>query len=197
VDFDQVIKRRRMIREFSDRPISRDVIERIVDAARRGPSAGFSQGIEFVVVTEPQRRAELVAIAAVGQKMRAGLEPAPAHIVLCVSADVYRRRYREPDKQRVRAHMSDDDLWHVPFWWVDAGAAMMLLLLAAGNEGLASFFYGVWRTADLASLLALPDEYTPAGIVTVGHRAADELAVGSAVARRRRPSSEVVHWERW
>jgi nitroreductase len=197
MDFDRIIQRRRMVRSFRSDPVSTETVERIVDVARRAPSAGFSQGVEFVIVTEPVLRDKVVAIASVGERMRAGLAPAPAHIVLCVSADVYRQRYREPDKQRIRANMSDDDLWHVPFWWVDAGAAMMSLLLAAGNEGLASFFYGVWRTAELSTVLDIPNAYTPAGIVTIGHRAESERPQGSTITRRRRPAEHVVHWNRW
>jgi nitroreductase len=74
---------------------------------------------------------------------------------------------------------------------------MMLLLLAATNEGLASFFYGVWRMDELKSLLSVPDEHTPIGIVTIGHRSNDEAPLGSALSQRRRPPEEVVHWEGW
>jgi nitroreductase len=177
--------------------VAPEAVGRILDTGRRAPSAGYSQGVDFVVVTEAERRAELVRLVSVGRQMRAGLEPAPVHIVVCTSAETYRKRYREPDKQRVRAHMSDDDLWHVPFWWVDAGAAMMLLLLATVNEGLASFFYGVWRTDELKALLSIPDEHTPIGVVTIGYPAPDEERLGSMLSRRRRPRAEVVHQERW
>jgi nitroreductase len=197
VDFQDVVRKRRMVRAFSDQPVARETVERIIDVARRAPSAGFSQGVEYVVVTEPARRAELMRIAAVGGKQRSGLERAPVHIVVCVSAEIYRQRYRQPDKLRVRGTAGDDELWHVPFWWVDAGAAMMLLLLAATNEGLASFFYGVWRMDELKSLLSVPEEHTPIGMVTIGHRAPDEAPVGSALSQRRRAMQDVVHWEGW
>jgi nitroreductase len=197
MDFGDVVRKRRMVRAFSDAPISQDALERILDAARRGPSAGYSQGVEFVVVTEPERRLDLARIAAVGGRMLEGIAPAPVHIVVCTSAEIYRRRYREPDKERVRANMSDDDLWHVPYWYVDAGAAMMLILLAAVDEGLSAFFYGVWRQEELRALLAIPQEYAPIGIVTLGHAAPDEQRQGSALSRRRRPPGDVIHRERW
>jgi len=186
-----------MVRSFTDAPVAQDAIDRILDAARRGPSAGYSQGVEFVIVTEPERRLALVRIAAAGERMLEGLQRAPAHIIVCTSAEIYRRRYREPDKQRVRANMSDDDLWYVPYWHVDAGAAMMLILLAAVDEGLSAFFYGVWRQDDLRALLGIPADHTPVGIVTIGHPAPDEQRLGSALSRRRRPFDDVVHRERW
>lgn len=197
MDFRDVVRKRRMVRSFTGAPVAQDAVDRILDTARRGPSAGYSQGVEFVVVTEPGRRLELVRIAAVGARMLEGLQRAPAHIVVCTSAEVYRRRYREPDKQRVRANMSDDDLWHVPYWYVDAGAAMMLILLAAVDEGLSAFFYGVWRQDDLKALLGIPDEHAPIGIVTIGHAAPAEPRLGSALSRRRRPFDDIVHRERW
>ena len=197
MDFRDVVRKRRMVRSFSDAPVAQDALDRILDAARRGPSAGYSQGVEFVVVTEPERRLDLVRIAAVGGRMLEGLERAPVHIVVCTSADIYRRRYREPDKLRVRASMSDADLWHVPYWYVDAGAAMMLILLAAVDEGLSAFFYGVWRQDDLKALLGVPDEHAPIGIVTIGHAAPSERPQGSATTRPRRPLGEIAHRERW
>lgn len=191
------VRKRRMVRSFTEAPVAADALERILDTARRGPSAGYSQGVELVVVTEPERRRELVRIASVGAHMHQGLRRAPVHIVVCTSAEIYRRRYREPDKQRVRANMSDDDLWHIPYWYVDAGAAMMLLLLAAVDEGLSAFFYGVWRRDDLKALLAVPEQHTPVGVVTVGHAAPDAERQGSAISRRRRPLDDVVHREHW
>jgi nitroreductase len=73
----------------------------------------------------------------------------------------------------------------------------MLILLAAVDEGLSAFFYGVWRQDDLKALLSIPDEHTPIGIVTIGHAAPDEQRQGSALSRRRRPLDDVVHRERW
>src|SRR5205085_12254606 len=55
VEFSDVVRRRRMVRQFAQRPVQREVLERILDTARRGPSAGFSQGFEFVVLDAPEQ----------------------------------------------------------------------------------------------------------------------------------------------
>jgi nitroreductase len=63
MEFREVVRRRRMVRKFSDEPIDRAVIERIAAIAQRAPIAGFSQGQRLVVVTDPQLRRRLGEIA--------------------------------------------------------------------------------------------------------------------------------------
>jgi nitroreductase len=186
-----------MVRSFSDEPVDPEVIERIVDAARRGPSAGFSQGIEFVVVTDAELRQELGRLVTNRETASEAIARAPVHILICSSAEIYKSRYRQPDKERVRQHVSDDVLWQIPFWHVDAGAALMLLLLAAVNEGVDAGFIGVWRQDAVRDLLGVPNTYDITGMAMVGHRSDDERPQGSTLSRRRRARDAVVHRERW
>jgi nitroreductase len=190
-----------MVRSFTDEPVAPEVVERILDIARRGPSAGYSQGVEFVVITDPATRA---AIAAPGAEMLAQsghnnfVAQAPVHVAICVSPEIYRARYREPDKQRVVSDWEDDRLWETPFWYTDAGAALMLLLLAAVDEGIAAAFIGGEQKL-YRELLGIPEEYIPVGVALLGHEAPDAREFGdvSATTRARRPLSEIVHRERW
>lgn len=188
-----MVRKRRMVRSYLPDPVDRAVLERIVDAGVRAPSAGFAQGQSFVVVTDPATRAAIAELADEHRYVAAGFEPwisrAPAHIVVCVSVEAYRRRYREPDKG------VDVDDWPVPYWWVDAGASLEALLLAAVDEGLGAGFLGVHRLGGLQRLLGLPDDVTPIGVVTVGRPAPDRRS-GSA-RRGRLPRWRVVHWQRW
>jgi nitroreductase len=196
VDFARVVGRRRMVRRYLDRPVEPDAVERIVSTALRGPSAGFSQGVRLVVVTESERRVAIAELCGEAEHVARGRDPwlsvAPVHVVLCVRPDDYRERYAESDKA---ASVSPDD-WDVPFWWVDAGAALMLLLLAAVDEGLGA---GVLQIADppsLRALLDVPDDVDPVALVTIGHPADDPGPRGSA-SRDRRPAADTVHWQRW
>lgn len=190
-----------MVRSFTDDPVADDVVERILDVARRGPSAGYSQGIEFVVVTDPETR-EMIAAPGDAVFKTSGhrnfVRQAPVHIVICANPDIYKERYREPDKMRVRERVPDDLLWAVPFWYTDAGCAMMLILLAAVNEGIAAAFVGLPDSV-FRERLAIPEAYTPIGIVLLGHEAPDARQYGdvSAATRPRRPLSDVIHRERW
>jgi nitroreductase len=201
MDFADVVRKRRMVRSFTDEPVAPDVVDRILDIARRGPSAGYSQGVEFVVITDAQTR---MARAAAADEVlaKAGLRnfvaQAPVHIALCVSAEIYRARYREPDKQQVVSGTTEEELWATPYWYVDGGAALMLMLLAAVNEGVAACFVGA-EPDELRALVGVPDDYHPIGVVLLGHEAPDARQIGdvSAIRRPRRPLSEIVHRERW
>lgn len=203
-DFYDLVRRRRMVRSFSDEPVDPGAVDRILDAARRAPSAGYSQGVEFVVVTDARVRRAVAApsedmLASVGMENFAA--QAPVHVVLTVSPEVYKARYREADKQQVVADVEEDDLWTVPFWYSDAGAAQMLILLAAVHEGLGAAFVGILPSEHprVRELLGIPEEYLLIGIALLGHpspRAADYGDV-SARPRRRRPFDAVVHRERW
>jgi nitroreductase len=201
MNFLDVVRKRRMVRSFTDEPVAPEVVERILDIARRGPTAGYSQGVEFVVITSDDAR---TAVAAIGQEVLATsghhnfVAQAPVHVMVCVSAEIYRARYREPDKQKVVADMTDEQLWATPFWYVDAGAALMLMLLAAVHEGVAAAFVG-GEPHELRRIAGVPEDYHPIGIVLLGHEAPDAREFGdvSAVTRPRRPLSEIVHRERW
>jgi 5,6-dimethylbenzimidazole synthase len=195
MEFQEILRRRRMVRNYLPDPVDTEALERVVQAARRAPSAGFSQGTGFVIVTEPDLRTAIAASCHEPEYVAAGFDPwvsrAPAHIVLCVSEDAYHRRYREPDK--VDEHGNEID-WPVPFWWVDAGAALMLVLLAAVDEGLAAGFLGA-NAKDLRTILKLPGEMIPVGIVTMGYPAPDRRS--GSLKRGWRPDDQVIHWQTW
>jgi len=201
VDFIDVVRRRRMVRSFTDEPVAADVLERVLDTARRGPSAGYSQGVEFVVVTDSATR-EAIAAPDADMLAQSGhpnfVAQAPVQVVICTNPEIYRARYREPDKMAAVADESDEDLWEVPYWYTDAGAALMLMLLAAVDEGVAAAFVGC-DAGQLRELLGIPPEYVPIGIVLLGHEAADARQYGdvSATRRKRRPLTDVVHRDRW
>ncbi len=184
-----------MVRNYLDQPVDPQVLAQIVDTGRRAPSAGFSQGQAFVVITDDGTRAAVAALADEESYVATGFDPwisrAPALIVVCVSEEAYRSRYREPDKLVDGQEIE----WPVPYWWVDAGAALQNLLLAAVDAGLAAGFLGTHALEGLSRLLDMPEEYVPIGVVTVGHPAPDRRS--GSLARGWRPASEVIHWNRW
>ncbi len=185
-----------MVRNYRPDPVPAESISRIVNAARKAPSAGFSQGVSFIVVTEESTRSQIADLAGESSYVAGGFDPwvsrAPAHIVVAVSEHTYHQRYREADK--VRTDGSEID-WPIPFWWVDAGAALMLVLLAAVNEGLAAGFLGVHSIPGLRQLLGIPAEVTPLGIITVGYPLPDRRS--GSLDRGWKPEEQVVHFEKW
>lgn len=196
MEFSEVLRRRRMVRNYTDEPIEPLALERVARAALRAPSAGFSQGLALVIVTDAASRRRLADAAGEPEYVTRGFDPwisrAPAHIILSVSEEAYHRRYRMPDKVDEHGHEID---WPVPYWWVDAGAGLMAILLAAVDEGLAAGFLGAHSIDDLRAILGIPAEYAPIGIVTLGHPAPDRRS--SSLDRGARSVEDVVHRERW
>lgn len=199
MDFYEVLRRRRMVRSYDDTfEVPPDQLERVLEAGRRGPTAGFSQGQSFVVVTEPATRERVAAIVREPFYKERGLEPwisrAPVHVVLCTSQASYADRYSEPDKAGTAGA---EGRWPVPWWYWDAGASFMLLLLAAVNEGLAAGFLAFDHEAQkpVRELLGIPNEVMPAGVVTIGKPARDRRS--SSLDRGWKPASDVIHRERW
>jgi nitroreductase len=196
MEFTEVLSRRRMVRNYTDQPVDGDALDRIAAAALRAPSAGNSQAIGVVVVTDETTRRAIADIAEEPAYVAAGFDPwisrAPAHIVISVSERVYRDRYSEPDKLGPDGEQIQ---WPVPYWWVDAGASMMAVLLAAVDEGLAAGFLGVHSVPDLSALLGIPDDFHPIGVVTVGHPAPDRRS--GSLDRPRKTAQDVVFSDRW
>ena len=197
MDFLDVVHKRRMIRNFTDEPVSDEVIERIVEAGQHAPSAGFSQGVVYVVVTEAKTRRRIAEIAGEAEGyVRAGFDPfisrAPVHILICTSEQVYHDRYNERDK---KPEGEDEIEWPIPYWHTDAGCSLMLVLLAAVNEGLGSAFVGVHDPAELQRLLGIPADYLPIGVTMIGHPAPDTKS--GSLKRGRRSLDDVLHRERW
>jgi nitroreductase len=190
-----LVRRRRMVRRYRPDPVDTATLERILDLARHAPSAGHSQGQHFVVVRDHATRRRIAALCREPEYLARGFEPwlscAPVHVVPCVDPRAYHRRYAEPDKAASRG----PDAWDVPFWHVDGGAALMLLLLAVVEEGLAAGFLDVPDPGALRALLDIPGEVLPLGLVTIGHPGEDRRS--GSLARGHRPLSTIVHDERW
>ena len=54
MEFADVVRKRKMVHTFEQRPVDEAVVDRLLDIARRGPSAGFSQGTDFLVLDRPE-----------------------------------------------------------------------------------------------------------------------------------------------
>ena len=136
-------------------------------------------------------------LARVMQTSTPWLESASVHVLVLTREEDYHERYRLPDK----LDDGEEIDWPVPYWFVDAGASLMLLLLAAVDEGLAAGVSGVPRpaAADLRVAFGIPEDVTPVALVTIGMPAPDPRwsAVTSRRTQARRPLEEVVRWETW
>ncbi len=196
MEFSDLIQKRRMVRNFKPDPIDPATVERILAVAQRGPSAGFTQGQDFVVVTDAEMKRQIARLCHEESYVESGFDPfisgAPVLIIPCTTEAAYHRRYQQADKV-------DDDgneiNWPVPYWFMDVGCGVMLILLAVIDEGLAAGFAGAHDLNALRNLLGIPAEVSPVGVIPIGYPAPDKRS--PSLKRGRRPSRDVVHQEKW
>jgi nitroreductase len=198
MEFVDVVRRRRIVRHFANEPVDRAILERIADVAQRAPSAGFSQGQRLLVVTDPELKRQVAAICGEEELTGAGFDrwisECAALFIPCVSEEVYHARYREPDKVDEDGKEID---WPVPYWWMDIGCTVMLVLLAAVDEGLAAGFAGTDADGYVAlrALLGIPPDHAPVGVIPVGRPLPDKRS--PSLQRGWLPTEEFARWERW
>jgi len=212
MDFQDVVRRRRMVRSFTPEPLAGDQVERILANAVRAPSAGFSQGWAFVVLESAEDRARFWAAATPTSSprdltaWRDGLRRAPLIVLAMASRDAYLRRYAEQDKAGARLATpgawteADETRWPVPYWHVDTGMAALLMLQTAVDLGLGACFFGIGapERPRVYAELGVPPEYEATGVLAFGHPdPAAAGAAGSPARRERKPLDQVVHRGGW
>lgn len=193
MEFQDVVRRRRMVRTFTPDPVPPESLDRILHNATRGPSAGFSQGQAFLVL----EGAELETFWTVGAAwVHESARTAPLVIVPLSSKRVYLDRYAEDDKgwtDRAESH------WPVPYWHIDTGMAALLILQTAVDEGLGAVFFGFDPSlvTEFREAFGVPEDHEPIGAIAIGRSAEPKPTNTSAITRRRRSLDDVVHRGRW
>jgi nitroreductase len=190
-----------MVRHFDDRRVDPEVLERVLAAGLRAPSAGYSQGYAVVVLTEASERERFWDVTATDQESaswspetRAGVMRAPVLAIALSCKRAYLDRYARPDKGWTDR---DETRWPVPYWHIDAGMVALLMLLKAVDEGLGALFMGMAPAVIPAfrGAFGVPDDHDVVGVVCLGHEAAD--APRRDLGSRRLAVDDVVHRGRW
>jgi len=187
-----------MTRNFSGQPLDAGVVDALLAAALRAPSAGNTQGREFVVLEGADQTSRYwqaatdVAWRATSPRF-GGLSRAPVVVLVFADPEAYRSRYREPDKSPDGRDLE----WVVPFWFVDAAFATMHLLLAATDQGVGAAFLGNFRGEDaVRTSFGVPERLRWLGAVLLGQGAEPDPASSSA-ERHPRTLEESVHRGQW
>ena len=191
----EIIRHRRMTRDFTEEPVDPTAVRELLDLARRAPSAGFTQGVEFLVIDEPS---ELWAITLPAERRAEfpwpGLLRAPVIVVPLADEAAYRDRYGEPDKAATGLGTGE---WTVPYWFVDAAFATQNLLLLVAEAGLGALFFGLFeQERRVLDRFGVPASVRAIGAVALGHPGPDDRPSHSA-QRDRRDADAVVHWGHW
>ena len=198
MEFQDVVERRRMVRNYEDRPLPPGVLDRMLSNATRAPSAGFTQGWAFLVLEGQEETGRFWDATFPGRSREdfawPGLFRAPALVVALSHERAYLDRYAEPDKGWTDR---DPTRWPVPYWHVDTGFAVLLMLLTAVDAGLGASFFGIFpeRVDAFRRAFGVPPDRTPVGALTVGYPAPHRPS--RSLARGRRSLDEVVHRGRW
>ena len=197
MELGEVVRRRRMVRRFDRRPLPAEVLDRILRSATRAPSAGFSQGLDLLVIEGGDAVRGFWTATADPRFGKPYSTAEPPVIVLVLSdKQAYLDRYGAPDKAGLG--MDSEEGWPVPYWDMDAAMAVMLMLLTAVDEGVGAWWFGVFHGAEaLLRDLGVPPGRRLVGAVALGWPAGDDRPSGSARTRPRRPFDQVVHWGRW
>ena len=149
---------RRTIRRFKPAPVPRDLLERLVNAARLAPSAANVQPLEFVIVDEAGIKAEVfpalkwAAYIAPAGDPRPGEEPA-AYVVTVVNSKLREKMFE-----------------------YDVGAAMENMILAALAEGVGSCWLLSIDRDKLRAVLGVPGEYRIDSVLALGYPAEEPAA---------------------
>lgn len=202
MDFEEVLRRRHMTRRFEPTPIDPGLLDEVLLAATRAPSAGFTQGLDLLALTGSVRREAFWRLASDAAWRRAdpdapALLSAPAIVLPVANPDAYAERYAEQDKSTTLLAGRSADTWPTPYWMVDAAFATMLVLLAATARGLGALFFQLHAAEeDLLEGLAIPPGRSLIGALALGWPAAEQR-IGSPARRARRAPADVIHKEVW
>jgi nitroreductase len=206
MEFNDVIKRRRMVRAFTAEPLAPGTADRLLRAGRRAPSAGFSQGYSFLVLEGAAQSAPLWKMIYDNETSEGAtddsdvaqvtaLMPAPLVIVPLASKNIYLDRYAQPGKGWTDR---DEARWPIPFWYIDTGFAALLILLAVVDEGLGAVFFSLPPDlTDFRSDFGVPADWMPIGVIAIGHPNPGADPVPPARASDRKSLDELVHRGRW
>jgi nitroreductase len=200
VELQDAIARRRMVRSFTDVPVDRAVLDRLLTDARRAPSAGNAQGTAFLVLEGPAETGRFWDVSLPPERRSTfawpGLLRAPVIVVPLAEPAAYVARYGEPDKA-ASGLGAGADAWPVAYWDVDTAFATMTLLLSVVDAGLGALFFGLFgREREVLDAFGVPADRRAIGAVALGHPAGDDRP-GRSARRPRRADAEVIHRGRW
>lgn len=173
MDTIQAIESRASVRQFSNRPIPRNVLDTILKAGTSGPSCVNAQDWAFLVVEDKETLAKM---ADANGRPADPLRGAAAGILIC------------GDLSRAFPPAKD-------YWIIDGAIAGQNMVLAAQSLGVGSVWLGTWpemdRVANQTKLFGLPEHIVPHSVLALGYPADDF---------KPRPKTEPegrIHWEKW
>jgi len=168
MDVSQAIRRRYSCRSYEDKPLDKEKLDTILEAARQAPSAKNLQDWRFVAVTEKETRKKLAAAA----NNQTFLEKAGAIVVACTVSDHVMRCGQAIGP-------------------IDVAIAIEHMCLQATELGLATCWIGSFYPDKVKPIVGIPDDVTIIELLAIGYPA------DSPKEHRREPIEKIVSFERW
>ena len=166
----ELLLNRRVVRNYLETNEEFPNLSDIPKLTIKIPTAGFSRGIEIISVENKKNIKKLAIYANEESYLKKGygkwLSNSKAIFLILINEQAYHERYKELDKQ----NQTSSSNWSVPYWYVDAGAAMMNCMLLVEETGLKSGFLGShnMEIQKIKSLLGIPEDIEILGFVTAG-----------------------------
>ena len=166
----ELLLNRRVVRNYLETNEEFPNLSDIPKLTIKIPTAGFSRGIEIISVENKKNIKKLAIYANEESYLKKGygkwLSNSKAIFLILINEEAYHERYKELDKQ----NQTSSSNWSVPYWYVDAGAAMMNCMLLVEETGLKSGFLGShnMEIQKIKSLLVIPEDIEILGFVTAG-----------------------------
>lgn len=198
MEFQDVVRKRRMVRSFLDKPVPPAAVDRILRNGTKAPSAGFSQGWAFIALEGPDQTGVFWDLCNEGMAptRREGVGAASVIVIPLSHKAAYLERYSRPDKAGFG--MEDEKNWPAPYWDVDTAMASMNMLLTCVDEGLGALFFGIFAGEKaLMERLGVPAVYKPIGAIAIGWPDPDDRPSPSLKNVGRRSKTETLHFGRW
>lgn len=181
MDFFQLVKIRKSVRKFEERPVEKEKIEKILECARLAPSWANGQSWEFVVIKEEKKKKQLAKAAGI---LNHWISRAPVIIVACA----------DPSRSGVCNGME--------YFLVDVGIALEHAVLAATALGLGACWVGYFNEEEVKKILQIPEKIRVVALCPIGYPAQklslqERLIRFVARSKKRKPLSEMVHYDTW
>ncbi|MHA1409225.1 MAG: nitroreductase family protein [Candidatus Odinarchaeia archaeon] len=168
-----IIRKRKSIRKFKQKPLLKETIQELIYAAVEAPSAGNLQPWKFIIVMEKETKDKLV-VAALGQRF---IAEAPVVIVVCAEPFISSRYYGERGAK----------LYCIQ----DTAAAIENMLLFASSKNLGACWVGAFNEKEVSRILNIPNTLIPVALVPVGYPAEDPQKPS------RKPIESVIYYEKF
>ena len=187
----ELLLNRRVVRNYSETDKDYPNLSDIPKLTIKIPTAGFSRGIEIISVENKENIKKLAIYANEDSYLKKGygkwLSNSKAIFLILINEQAYHERYKELDKQ----NQTNSSNWSVPYWYVDAGAAMMNCMLLIEEIGLKSGFLGShnMKSTEIKSLMKIPESYQLLGFVTAG------IEGKASSIKKNVPKKKITHYE--